>query len=177
MALSSSGMNWEQIVLAVFSLFGGAGGIVALYRARSQNRTDERKLLTDEQIAFRSSMSAEIGRLSALQTALSADKDKLEEKISEQGQLIVRLQERDAQKEKEIGLLQQQNADLLERANAQQIEINRLSEEKAQVVQRLQVVQATKEFLERENGDLRRENGRLRAELDAARSGPPNGES
>ncbi|MBK9944291.1 MAG: hypothetical protein IPP13_22045 [Kouleothrix sp.] len=167
--MNFASIEWGQIVLALLSVMGGAGGVTAWYRARSQNRTDERKLLTDEQIAFRSAMAAEIGRLSALQQALATDKDKLEAQLADQGRQLERLRTLDEIKERQIAELQKQNADLVLRSNAQQGEIEALREEKARVLQQLTVAHATKELLERENNDLRREMSRLRSDLDTLR--------
>lgn len=177
MTLSASDLSVGQVLLALLSLLGGGGGLVAWYRARGQNQTDERKQLTEEQASFRASMAAEIARLSALQQAEAVANDKLESELAEQGKQLARLQALDVIKEGQIKELQDQNRGLLVRSETQQAEIESLREEKARVVQQLTVAQATKEFLERENAALRQEASGLRAEIDALRSPQPNGES
>lgn len=164
-------VDWGQIVVSGLGLVGGLGGFTALLRARSQNRVDERTQLSKEQTDFRALMHAEIGRLSALTTTLSTDKDKLEERLAEQGRLIERLTTLDEVKERNIAELQKLNAELTQRVTSQQTEIEALREEKARVVQQLTVAQATKELLERENNIIRLEASGLRTQLDALRGG------
>jgi chromosome segregation ATPase len=159
-------MDWGDIVSAGIGLVAGGGGLVALYRARTQNRVDERRQLTEEQIAFRSAMAAELATLRAQTAALAGDKDKLESQMYEQGRALERLKFLDEQKTEQIQKLQAQNAEQAAQLAAQQRELEGLRDEKAAVVQQLTIITATKEFLERENGALRRELEGVRIERD-----------
>src|SRR5438132_978178 len=97
-------LDWGTIV-AISSLILGGGGIAALWRTRSQNKTDERSLLTDEQVRFRADMAGEIASLRTEIVNLKAANEKLDSRndalVKENGELSGR-----------VRFLEEQNADL-----------------------------------------------------------------
>jgi hypothetical protein len=153
--------NGEYIGYLV-GLLGAAGGLGSYLRARSQNKTDAGRLVFEQQNAFTASLSTEVARLSALVQLLGADKDKLEQKLSDQGLALERLRTLDEVKTSQIEGLQRQNLALVERADAQQREIAALQGENSSIGTQLAVAIAAKSFLEGENSELRREVSNLR---------------
>lgn len=91
--------------MAIGSLLVGGGGVAALWRTRSQNKTDERSLLTDEQVRFRADMAKEIGELRTEIKNLKESNRKLDDRndalVKENGELSGR-----------VRFLEEQNADL-----------------------------------------------------------------
>lgn len=91
--------------MAIGSLLVGGGGVAALWRTRSQNKTDERSLLTDEQVRFRADMAAEIAALRTEIQNLKEANRKLDDRndtlVKENGELSGR-----------VRFLEEQNADL-----------------------------------------------------------------
>lgn len=120
-------------------LIGGLGGVGAYIRARGQNTTDDRSQLSLEQQAFRSDMRSELAALRQALADAEARSDRQDEQIRAQ-------------------------ADKLATQSAQ---LTALTEEKAALIQRLQVVSGMKDFLEREVNALREETRRLQAQLPA----------
>lgn len=139
--------------------------MVAILRARTQNRVDERTQLSSEQISFRQSMATELAEVRAENRGTAARNDTLEKELRDQGKLLAALEERDAQKTKQLELQAQQILELKNQNAGQAQQLATLTEEKAQMIQQLSIVQAKYEFVERENGELRRENERLRTQL------------
>ncbi len=159
--------EWATWVIAVVGLLGGSGGLAAYLRARGENRNDERSQLTTEQIAFRQALAAELTALRVQVAELDKSKDALEDKAAEQGKqiaVLTRENEYQARETKlqaeQIGLLRDQNA-------KQASQIAALTEENTSTTQRLAIVTAQKDFIEKENNDLRREVERLREKLPA----------
>src|SRR5512138_2334388 len=97
-------IDWS-LLMAIGSLLVGGGGVAALWRTRSQNRTDERSLLTDEQVRFRADMAAELAALRTEIANLKAANAKLDDRndtlVKENGELSGR-----------VRYLEEQNADL-----------------------------------------------------------------
>ena len=132
-------MDWLAIRQRC-SAFGGGGGVVALYRARSQNRVDERRQLTDEadrvpardeQRSWRRSDPG--GRTWAAGTTMLEDDAKTGEPDSGELKTTNEYQARQL-------TLQQEQITQLQRANAAlEAQLAELVEEKAKVVQQLQV--------------------------------------
>lgn len=91
--------------MTIGSLLLGGGGIAALWRTRSQNKTDERSMLTDEQVKFRADMAAELAALRTEIANLKAANAKLDDRndslVKENGELSGR-----------VRFLEEQNADL-----------------------------------------------------------------
>lgn len=170
-------MDWIELLPAAIGLIGGGGGVVALYRAHTQNKVDASRLVFEQQSAFQQGLATEVARLSALVQVLGNDKDKLEGLLAEQGKLLTRLETLDQIKTQQIEKLEALNKELSARVDEQQREIQELREQKATIGQQLATALATVQFLERENGELRRENERLRADLDGARAGAKHGEA
>lgn len=158
--------DWSTIVpiiAAAGGLVGGAGGLAALLRARSQNKVDERGQLSAEQQAFRRDMAAELATLRTSVGSLALDKDKLELLLADQGKLLERLKTLDEIKSQQIEQLQTRNSTLEQTVAAQQQQITQLREQKDLVERQLLQVTSAREFLEREVSQLRRENELLRA--------------
>lgn len=154
----------DQVISLIIGLLGG-GGLVALLRVRTQNRVDERTQLSSEQVSFRQSMAAELAEVRAENRTTASRNDTLEKELREQGKLLAALEERDAQKTEQLKLQAQQILELKTQNAAQAQQLTQLTEEKAKMTQKLAIVQAQYEFVERENGELRRENERLRSLL------------
>ncbi len=99
--------DWSIIVTIAGFLLGG-GGLAALYRARTQNRVDERSQLTDEQVRFRQDMAAEIAsmrtEIANLKDANRKLDDRNDDLVRENGDLKGR-----------VRFLEEQNADLKNR--------------------------------------------------------------
>lgn len=147
--------------------FGGLGGVATYLRFIGQNKTDDRRQLTQEQTAFRQAMAAEIAALRQQTRNLEADKDKLEARMNETAQTAARLIERSEKQEQQIAQQATQIA-AQDRQIAQQSEqIAALTDERQQYIERLAVVEAQRTYLESECNVLRRENERLRGQLPA----------
>jgi chromosome segregation ATPase len=162
--------EWLTNILAsewakTLTTFVIGGGLVAFYRARSQNRVDERAQLQKEQAEFRQALSGELGALRGQVQQLAATNDKLESTVNEQGRELERLRTLDEVKTGQIQRLQSQNSEQGRQLAEQATQIQALTDEKAQMIQRLQVSESQRTFLERENGQLRQENQRLREKL------------
>jgi HD-GYP domain-containing protein (c-di-GMP phosphodiesterase class II) len=128
--------DWSWLVTLAVGLLGG-GGLSALWRARGQNRTDERTQLSTEQLQFREHMRAEIARLDERSRNLETRNQALEERV-----LTLTIQNEN-----------------------QAHQIKELTEDKEASALQLKMVSGQKDFLERENNELRRENLRLRERL------------
>lgn len=166
--------DWSQIVpivAGIGGLVGGAGGLAALLRARSQNKVDERTQLSAEQQAFRRDMAAELATLRTAMGALVQDKEKLETRLDEQREQLVELRTLDRVKTSQIEQLQARNSTLEQTVAAQQQQIKTLDEQKSSIEKQLLNMTASRDFLERENTQLRRENELLRAGTAAHPSG------
>jgi len=155
-------MELLDLLPAIVGLIGGGGGVAALLRARAQNKVDAGRLVFEQQSAFQHGLATEVARLSALVQVLGNDKDKLEGLLAEQGKLLTRLETLDQIKTQQIEKLEAQNKELSLRVDEQERTIAGLRDEKATIGQQLANVTAAKEFLERENGELRREIAYLR---------------
>jgi chromosome segregation ATPase len=158
-------LTWGDIVALLVGLFGGGTGLAALYRARAQNRVDERKQLSEEQVLFRQSMAEQLSALRTQLLEVEKRNDVLETETRDQGKQLAALQTKNEYQEQRIQEQAEQIAGLRQQNATQAAQIAALTEEKAGVVQRLQVETAQRQFLERENGDLRRELDRLRTKL------------
>lgn len=164
-------MDWYAVATAVIGFLGGGGGVVALYRARSQNKVDERRQLTDEQIAFRNAMAAELSALRTQVSELSRRNDVLEDDAKKTASLTAGLKTTNEYQARQL-TQQQEQITQLQRANAAlEARLAELVEEKAKVVQQLQVAIAEKGFLERENAQYRQENQSLRLRLSGGAEG------
>lgn len=158
-------IEWTDILVAGLGVVGGGGGVVALYRARTQNKVDERRQLTDEQVAFRAAMAAELAALRQQITDLSRRNDVLEDDAKEQARVSAGLQKTNEYQAAELAEQRSQIAQLQQANAALQTQVAQLIEEKAMVIQRLTVSEAQRSFLERENNQLRQELGTLRGRL------------
>lgn len=161
-------MDWGDVIGGAVGFLAGGGGLVAFYRARSQNRVDERTQLSKEQADFRAAMAAELSALRTQVTAQLALNDKLESLVAEQGRTIERLTVHDEVKTQQIAELRGQNAELLAKLNDQSNQIAVLQNDKAQAVDRARTLELKVGVLERENNDLRGEVNRLRGLRDLA---------
>lgn len=158
-------VEWTDVVVAGIGVLGGGGGVVAMLRARSQNKVDERRQLTDEQVAFRAAMAAELAALRQQIADLSRRNDVLEDDAKEQARLSAVLQKTNEYQAAELAEQRTQIAQLQQANVALQTQVAQLIEEKAMVIQRLTVSEAQRSFLERENNQLRQELGTLRGRL------------
>jgi Tfp pilus assembly protein PilP len=160
--------DWFKVLA---SLVAG-GGLATLLRAFGQNRTDrynavtaERSQLSTEQAEFRAAMAAQLARLDAQVAEQSRRNDALEiQGLEHVKQIAVLERDKDVQAH-QIANLQRQNEGQGKQITEQHARIEALTEEKAQIIQRLQVAEAKADFLERENNQLRQENLRLRERL------------
>ncbi len=157
---------WElkDIVVVLVAILGG-GGIAALLRSIGQNRVDFRNQLTQEQISFRADMRAEIARLDAKLADSERRNDLLEATQHEHIGQISALQQQNKEQAIQIERLVVQNAKQADQISQQAAVIDQLTGEKAQAVNDAQKAIAARDFLERENGELRRECERLRIKL------------
>lgn len=152
--------EWSTVVALIVAGLGG-GGIGALLRAPVQNRVDERAQLTVEQQAFRREMAEQLAALRTQQTESDRRNDELEKEAREQGKQIAVLSSRNEAQQQQLKDQAEQIV-LLRNQNAQQaVQIAALTEEKATVVQRLQVAEAKFDFVSKENNELRQEITRL----------------
>lgn len=159
--------DWVTWVFGAFATLGGMTGLAAFVRARGQNRIDDRRQLSDEQIAFRQTMAAELAAVRQQARDTTADNDKLETRLNETVGLSQRLLERSEAQEKRIREQEEQIA-ALRAQNAQQAQqIAALTEERAAYIEQLSIAKSRAEFLEREVNTLRTENTRLRDKLPA----------
>lgn len=157
-------MDWSIVVTIAGFLLGG-GGLAALWRTRGQNRNDERSQLTAEQQAFRQSMASELSSLRQQILEVEKRNDLLESESREQAKQIASLTTQNGFQQTQLSQQATQIASLTTQNATQAAQIAALTEEKAAVIQRLQVISAQKEFIERENNDLRKELWRLRGKL------------
>lgn len=160
-------LSWEAAVTLMVGLFGG-GTLAALLRARTQNRVDERKQLTDEQTAFRRDMAEQLAALRTQVAELSRRNDDLERDAKEQAKLGARLEQTNTFQADQLKHQAEQIRELERTNTALEQRLLDLVDEKAQLAQRLTALQLTKDVLERENNDLRRENATLRGRSDGA---------
>lgn len=157
--------DWVTWVFGAFATLGGMTGLAAFVRARGQNRVDDRKQLSDEQIAFRQTMAEQLAAIRQQLRDSETDKDKLEAQLHETVALSNRLLERSETQER---CIKEQNEQIaaLRAQNAQQAQqIAALTEERAAYIEQLSIAKSRAEFLEREVNTLRTENTRLRDKL------------
>lgn len=157
--------DWVTWMFGAFATLGGMTGLAAFVRARGQNKVDDRRQLTDEQIALRQSMREQFAEVRQQLRDSESDKDKLEAQLHETTALSNRLLERSDAQEKRIKDQEEQIA-VLRAQNAQQAhQIDTLTEERAAHIERLGIAETKADFLERENNVIRAENARLREKL------------
>jgi chromosome segregation ATPase len=159
--------DWVTWVFGAFATLGGMTGLAAFVRARGQNRVDDRRQLTDEQIALRQSMREQFAEVRQQLRDSEADKDKLEAQLLETAALSQRLLERSEAQEKRIKEQEAQIAALCTQNAQQAQQIAALTEERAAYIEQLSIAKSRAEFLEREVNTLRTENTRLRDKLPA----------
>jgi hypothetical protein len=157
----------KDILLMITALVGGFGGLGALLRARGQNRVDQSAQLTNEQVKFREHMAGEIGRLDQALAAAEKRGDDLAALVQQGTKDIAALQQQNLDQAKQIDKLTAQNTAQAAQIAEQAILIEQITGEKAKAIHDAQVATSTKEFLERENGELRREVQRLKEQLPA----------
>lgn len=157
--------EWATWVIAMVGLLGGSGGLAAYLRARGQNRNDERSQLTTEQIAFRQALAIELTALRAQVTELDKSKDALEDKAAEQGKQIAVLSKENEYQARSIAAQAEQIGRLSDQNAKQASQIAALTEENVSATQRLAIVTAQKDFLEKECNELRMEVQRMRVLL------------
>lgn len=172
-------MDWQDLLLPALTALLGGGGVAAWLRSRGQNKADlmnaltaERVALAKEQADYRAAITAEIATIRQRE----AVQDQREESHERRNQeLSASLSDR----VREIGGLQAQvkvqderirELDTLYRASIEDkaklaARIDQIEAERASAIQRLQTEMATRQFLERENNEIRKENERLRAQL------------
>lgn len=159
--------DWVTWMFGTFATLGGMTGLAAFVRARGQNKVDDRRQLTDEQIAFRQAQAADLASIRQQLRDGEADKDKLEVRLNETIAVSNRLLERSETQERRIKEQEEQIA-ALRSQNAQQAQqIAALTEERAAYLEQLSIAKSRAEFLEREVNALRIENQRLRDKLPA----------
>ena len=159
-------VTWSMVIL-MLSGFGGLTGLAAYVRAKGQNTYDDRSQLTQEQQAFRAAMAAELAALRQQVIGVEARNDTLEAETRRQGELIAALTAQKDYQEKQLKGQAEQIDSLRTQNMTQAAQIAALTEEKAGYAQRVQIAEAQKDFLSRENTQLRQENQRLRERLPA----------
>jgi hypothetical protein len=155
----------KDIALIVTALVGGGGGIAALLRARGQNKVDLSAQLTNEQVKFREHMASEIARLDTAHAAAEKRGDELAALQQEGVKAIAKLQQQNSDQAEQIKTLTRQNNDQATQIAELRTQNEQILSEKAQAIHIAQVATSAKEFLERENGELRREVQRLKEQL------------
>lgn len=157
--------DWLTWGIAVVGLLGGSGGIAAYLRARGQNRTDDRRALTEEQASFRQAMAAELAALRQKVNDLEKGKDAVEVQAADQGKQIAALEVRNAYQEQQIEKQAGEIAALKVQNTEQAGQIATLTTERQEYLTRLKIAETRADVLERECNDLRNENMRLRSKL------------
>lgn len=158
-------LTTAEIVAYFTGLAGLVTAIATWYRNRRSSQIDDRTQLSNEQVAFRQAMAAELAALRTEITNLRVANDKLEAQQLES----VRVQERQSIKleiAEERIKAQRDRIEALERENATlQVAVAQGTDERAKLAHAAQMAASTKEFLERENASIRTENERLRGLL------------
>lgn len=98
-------LDWTAIITAIITAALSGTGVAAFYRTRNQNRVDAQRALSDEQIAFRRDMAAE---LSSLRAEIANLKD-ANQRIDERNDSLVR---ENGELQGRVRFLEEQNADL-----------------------------------------------------------------
>lgn len=143
----------------------GGGGIGAYVRAKGQNTTDDRAQLTTEQQAFRREMAEQLSALRTQQVESDRRNDALESETREQGKQIAVLSSRNEAQQQQLKDQAEQIVMLRTQNGQQAVQIAALTEEKASVIQRLQIAESKYDFVQRENNELRAEITRLHKQL------------
>jgi chromosome segregation ATPase len=150
-----------NLIIAILTALTSAGGVVAFYRTRTQNKVDERTQLQQAQSAFQAQILTQLTTLSAKVDQLDVAKDKVEDRANTLDKQVERLtvegEYRKAENEQQqhrITALQQENIEQASR-------LAQAEEARAGATQKWQVELAMRQFLERENNALREEVNRL----------------
>ena len=160
--------EWLTILLAILGggILTGAG---AFLRARGQNRVDAAKQQTDDRTLLFKDTREWLAYQDAQITNLITRNERQEAQLAAQ---IEKQAAHSAAHSAEITELQRQNREQAAQLaahttqNAQQAaQIEKLTEENTVTAQQLKIEIAKREFVERENGELRREIERLRTLL------------
>ncbi len=166
--------DWVTWVIAVIGTIGGLyTGWATIVRARGQNKNDERSQLTTEQVSYRQSLREDMAILRAQVAELDKSKDALEAIAAEQGKQIAVLSRENEYQAREMRAQAEQISALHDQNGKQASQIAALTEENTSTTQRLAIVTAQKDFIEKENNELRREVERLREKLPARTEAKP----
>lgn len=170
-----SGEVLSGIALVISALLGG-GGIVALVRARGEHRQAEQtaltqhqqftaKALAEQEKQFRDMLIEQTNRLQEQLKDVDARNDKMSEQYASTMHTVGRLEATVAAGADRINDLvlnvtrtHEQNTALIER-------MKNLDDERAGMVQSLQVSFSTRELLQKENEQLRAEIARVKGQL------------
>jgi chromosome segregation ATPase len=173
--------DWGDWGLAVVTALLGGGGAAAFFRSRGQNKADLLNAMTAAQVAFAKEQSEYRASISADLAAIRQREVEQDNREQAQERRNQELSAALAERTREIGGLQAQISSSVERIRELETMYRQLLEEKgrlsarleqieierASAVQRLQTEMATRQFLERENNEIRKENDRLRSNLPA----------
>ncbi len=168
--------EWLTVLLAILGggILTGAG---AFLRARGQNRTDAAKQQTDDRtllfkdtrewLAYQDAQIANlITRNERLEASQAAQAEKQAAHSAAHTAEIAELQRQNREQAAQLAAHTTQNAQ-------QAGQIATLTEENTVTTQQLKIEIAKREFVERENGELRREIERLREKLPARTEAKP----